>query len=76
MCRQRRATVALVSRLLGDRISLDSIWQKQGISAELGNQILGWSDEVNALLHSTANGGMVSEWAKKKESWKALSTPV
>lgn len=67
-------TVALVSRLLGDRISLDSIWQKQGISAELGNQILVWSDEVNALLHSTANGRMVSEWAKKKECWESLST--
>jgi hypothetical protein len=69
-------TVALLSRLLGEQISLEAIWQKQGISAELGNQIVAWSDEVNALLHSTANGRMISEWAKKKECWEALCTHV
>jgi hypothetical protein len=67
-------TVALVSLLLGDRISLDLIWQKQGVSTELGNQIIAWSDEVNQTLHRTANGRMLSEWAKKKECWEILST--
>jgi hypothetical protein len=67
-------TVALVSLLLGDRNSLDLIWQKQGVSTELGNQIIAWSDEVNQTLHRTANGRMLSEWAKKKECWEILST--
>jgi hypothetical protein len=67
-------TVALVSLLLGDQMSLDVIWQKQGISTELGNQILAWSNEVNEMLHRTANGRMLSEWAKKKECWEILSS--
>jgi hypothetical protein len=66
-------TVAVVSLVLGDRISLDAIWQKQGISTELSNQIVAWSDEVNDRLHRTANGRMLSEWAKKKECWDILS---
>ncbi|MYN45898.1 abortive phage infection protein [Pseudoduganella sp. FT93W] len=66
-------TVALLSRILGSRIDLDYIWQQQGISAELGEQIVTWSDEINAQLHLTANGRMVSEWAKKKECWALLS---
>jgi hypothetical protein len=65
-------TVALVSRLLGERISLEEIWQKQAISPQLGTQILVWSDEVNSLLHSGAKGRMISEWAKKKECWETL----
>ncbi|KQV34479.1 MZA anti-phage system associated AIPR family protein MzaE [Massilia sp. Root335] len=65
-------TVALVSHLLGDRINLEDIWQKQSISPQLGNQIVGWSDEVNALLHSSAKGRMISEWAKKRECWEGM----
>jgi hypothetical protein len=65
-------TVALVSRLLGERINLDDIWQKQSISPQLGNQILAWSDEVNALLYDSAKGRMISEWAKKRECWDAM----
>lgn len=67
-------TVAVASRQIGDIISLDAIWQKQGISNELSNQVVIWSDEVNAMLHDTANGRMLSEWAKKKECWEILST--
>lgn len=65
-------TVAVVSLLLGERISLDAVWQKQGISAGLGDQIIKWSDEVNRILHSSSGGRMISEWAKKKECWEIL----
>jgi hypothetical protein len=65
-------TVALVSRLLGDRISLQDIWQKQSISPQFGNQILAWSNEVNALLYASAKGRMISEWAKKRECWEGM----
>jgi hypothetical protein len=65
-------TVALVSRLLGDRVNLEDIWQKQSISPQLGNQIVAWSDEVNALLTSSARGRMISEWAKKRECWEGM----
>lgn len=66
-------TVAVVSLLLNEKISLDLIWQKQSVSTELGNQIVAWSDEVNEILHRTANGRMLSEWAKKKECWELLA---
>lgn len=66
-------TVAVVSKLLGDRISLDAVWQKQSISTELAHQIVMWSDEVNDMLHKTANGRMLSEWAKKRECWEILA---
>lgn len=65
-------TVALVSRLLGDRINLEEIWQKQSVSPQLGNQIVTWSDEVNAVLYSSAKGRMISEWAKKRECWEGM----
>jgi hypothetical protein len=65
-------TVALVSRLLGDRISLDAIWDHQATSPQLGKQILVWSDEVNSLLQESAKGRMISEWAKKKECWEVM----
>lgn len=66
-------TVAVLSKLLGQRIDLGVIWQNQALSDGLGKQIIIWSEEVNALLHSSANGRMVSEWAKKKECWTLLS---
>jgi len=65
-------TVALVAHLLGDRINLDEIWKKQSISLQLGSQIVAWSDEVNALLYSSAKGRMISEWAKKRECWEGM----
>ncbi|KQN74729.1 abortive phage infection protein [Duganella sp. Leaf61] len=66
-------TVALMSRLIGNRISLDAIWFRQGISPELGRQVVAWSDEVNAQLHNSANGRMISEWAKRKECWEQFA---
>lgn len=65
-------TVALISRLLGDRLSLDAVWERQAISLQLGNQILAWSDEVNAVLQDSAKGRMISEWAKKSECWDVM----
>lgn len=64
--------VALLSRKLGDRINLERIWLKQGISPELSQQLKVWADEVNNRLHATANGRMVSEWAKKAECKEAV----
>jgi hypothetical protein len=66
-------TVAILSKLLGDRLDLDMVWQKQNISVALGEQILTWSIQINQLLHDSANGRMISEWAKKKECWEILA---
>lgn len=60
-------TVSLLSEKLGSRIDLDRIWARQAISQELLSQIAVWANEVNEVLHSTAGGRMVSEWAKRPE---------
>lgn len=65
-------TVSVLSEKIGDGIDLDRIWQNQGISARLQEQIQIWAREVNAVLHQSANGRMVSEWAKKAECWEAV----
>lgn len=64
--------VSLVSDRLGSRLDLDRIWHQQQLSARLQQQIQTWATEVNQVLHATAEGKMVSEWAKKSECWDAV----
>ena len=64
--------VAVLSDRLGDKIDLDRIWIRQGVSQELLSQIGIWAREVNDVLHKTAGGRMVSEWAKKPECREAV----
>ena len=65
-------TVAVLSEKLGSRIDLQRIWARQAVSPELLSQISVWAKEVNEVLHTTANGRMVSEWAKKPECKEAV----
>lgn len=60
-------TVAIISKSAGDKFDLEKVWAKQSLSPELLAMIAIWSKEVNELLHRTASGRMVSEWAKKAE---------
>lgn len=64
--------VSLVASRLGEKIDLDKIWLRQDISQELRSQIQTWAGEVNKVLHDTAAGRMISEWAKKSECWDAV----
>ena len=65
-------TVSLLSEKLGDRIDLERIWNKQAVSPELLAQIAVWAKEVNDVLHASAGGKMVSEWAKRPECKDAV----
>ncbi|MFX5145988.1 AIPR family protein, partial [Acinetobacter baumannii] len=65
-------TVSLLAEKLGNRIDLDRIWNKQAVSDELLDQIAVWAKEVNEVLHNSAGGRMVSEWAKKPECKDAV----
>ena len=65
-------TVALVANRLGERLNLDRIWHQQDISEQLKEQIQTWSGEVHDILQRTAQGRMISEWAKKRECWEAV----
>ncbi len=65
-------TVSLLSSKLGSRFDLGKVWERQGISPQLLAQLGVWAREVNELLHRTAGGRMVSEWAKKSECREAV----
>jgi len=64
--------VSLLSERLGDRIKLEMIWEKQDVSSVLCQQLQAWAREVNKVLHDTASGRMISEWAKKPECWERV----
>jgi hypothetical protein len=66
-------TVSLLARHLGDRLDFGKIWSNQDLSGGLTHFIRRLAHDVNRVLHSTANGRMVSEWAKKEECWGAVS---
>jgi hypothetical protein len=63
---------SLIADRLGERLDLDRVWAAQGGSPELMDQIARWAREVNDVLSRTANGRMLSEWAKKPECREAL----
>ena len=64
--------VSLVANRLGQKLELDKIWLRQDISPELRLQIQTWATEVNKVLHDSAAGRMISEWAKKTECWEVV----
>lgn len=64
--------VSLISYRLGNDINLDRIWQRQDLSYLFKQQISKWAPEVHQILHQSANGRMISEWAKKPECWNAV----
>ena len=65
-------TVSVMSMLVGDRVDLDRIWSNQSISPELVQQIEVWARQVSEILHQSAGGRMISEWAKKPECKEAV----
>ncbi len=77
MFRQAQANVAafvvsLISNRFGPRFDLSRVWIRQDISSELRVQIQTWAAEINLVLHNSAGGRMISEWAKRPECWKAV----
>lgn len=65
-------TVSLVANRFGERFVLDRVWERQCVSPELLTQLRVWALEVNGVLHRTAAGRMVSEWAKRAECREAV----
>ena len=61
--------VSVAAKLIGERLDLDRIWQQQDLSRQLKGQLSVWAPEVSDTLHRSANGRMISEWAKKPECW-------
>lgn len=74
-------TVSVLAMQLGARLDLKRIWDNQGLSAELQEQIVIWAGEVHDALSFGAGGRLISEWSKKPECWmrvkaKEYSAPL
>lgn len=65
-------TMAVLANRLGDRVDFQKIWNSQGISQKLEEQLIVWGRVVFETLQRSANGRMISEWAKKPECWEAV----
>ncbi len=65
-------TVAVVADSYRDTFDLEKVWINQGVSNQFIEQVEIWAREVNARLHETANGKMISEWAKRPECKEAM----
>lgn len=67
-------TVSLVAEQYGAQLDLMRVWEHQRLSEPLKDQLRIWAREVNAKLHATSGGRMISEWAKKEECWAQMRT--
>ncbi|MCG5517222.1 MULTISPECIES: AIPR family protein [unclassified Ectothiorhodospira] len=65
-------TVAVVADSYGEDFDLEKVWLRQGVSPQFIEQVEIWAREVNERLHDTANGKMISEWAKRTECKSAM----
>lgn len=65
-------TVAVIAISCRDAFDLEKVWRNQGVSPQLLEQVAIWVREVNERLHETANGKMISEWAKRPECKDAM----
>lgn len=69
-------TVAAYSHLYGNQTDLVEIWNQQGIEENMGNCLVSLAHRVNSLLTESANGRMISEWAKKPECWDYVRNKI
>jgi hypothetical protein len=61
--------VAVVSEKLGDRLDLQQVWMRQGISDGLRDLLWDWAVIVNAEFNRIAPGQQFSEVAKRADTW-------
>jgi hypothetical protein len=64
--------ISTVAEQYGDVFDMDRVWNQQDISPSLRRQLQVWSKETHEALHQTAQGRMISEWAKRAECWDSL----
>ncbi|AVE50218.1 MULTISPECIES: MZA anti-phage system associated AIPR family protein MzaE [Serratia] len=69
-------TVAAYSHLYGNQTNLVEIWNQQGIDENMGKCLVSLAHRVNSLLTESANGRMISEWAKKPECWDYVRNKI
>lgn len=66
--------ISVLAHRHGNELDLDRIWLQQDVSEPLKEALRGLAVKVNAELHQSANGRMISEWAKKPECWETVQS--
>ncbi|MBY5314359.1 AIPR protein [Rhizobium leguminosarum] len=61
--------VSIVSDRIGERLDLEQIWMKQGISAGMRDLLWDWAVVVNSEFNRIAPGQQFSEVAKRADTW-------
>lgn len=68
--------VSVVSDRLGDRLDLEQIWMRQGISSGLRDLLWDWAVVVNAEFNRIAPGQQISEVAKRADTWAKVRAAI
>lgn len=67
-------TVALVAQQLGQRLDLEQIWNRQGVSSQLLEVCWNCAVEVNSAFEKLGGGRQFSETAKRPEFWAKVKS--
>ena len=73
--------VAKISAEYRSKIDLETIWEYQGISEELGAVIADWAPKIHEAIIDGAGRSNAGEWCKKNDCWErirslSLAAPV
>src|SRR3569833_1204985 len=66
--------IAIFANRVGSRISLQRVWERQDITQPKTTQLRTWAAEVHSAMTESAQGRMLSEWAKKEDCWEIVRT--
>jgi hypothetical protein len=64
--------VAIVAHRLGNKVDLEQIWMRQGISTGLRDLLWSWAVIVNLEFNRIAPGQQFSEVAKRLDTWSKV----
>ncbi len=64
--------ISILAELTKGNLDFNKIWLNQDLSEQLKEQLRIWSAEINDALNKSANGRMISEWAKRIECWESI----
>lgn len=64
--------VAVVADRIGEKLDLEQIWSKQGISGPLRDLLWDWSVSINEELNAIAQGRLLSDIAKSHATWEKI----
>ena len=65
--------LALISHLSGQRLDLQKMWENQGITPALINEIRVLSHRVHAHITNPPDGQNITEWCKREKCWTSLA---